>query len=97
MFVQPEEVIFDEDAQDDFSLYFIVYGKVQIEYKVKKVRVIEKGACFGEIGFFSGMPRTARAKSLFFTNLYKLDRDLTMEQLKSTPSDFVRIGLNFQY
>ena len=62
---------------------------MQLEYKVKKIRMIEKGASFGEIAFFSGMPRAARAKSLFFTNLYKLDRDLTIEQLKSIPSDYV--------
>jgi len=88
MFVQPEEIIFDEGSQEDLFLYFIVYGKVQLEYKVKKIKIIEKGASFGEIGFFSGMPRTARAKSLFFTNLYKLDREFTIEQLKSIPSDY---------
>jgi len=76
-------------------MYFIVYGKVQLEYRVKKIKVLEKGANFGEIGFFSGQPRTARAKSLFFTNLYKLEREITIDQLKTIPSDFVRDFLSY--
>jgi len=56
--------------------------------------VLEKGDNFGEISFFSGQPRNARAKSLFFTNLYSLKREIAIEKLVSMPSDFV-IKLKF--
>ena len=74
-----------------------MYGKVQLEYRVKKIRVLEKGENFGELAFFSGQPRTARAKSLFFTNLYKLERDITVDELRTSPSDFVNNPYFFNF
>jgi len=58
-------------------------------HKVKKFNVLEKGSQFGELAFFSGQARSASAKSLFFSNLYSLARDVALENLTAVPSDFV--------
>jgi len=87
-FLAPEEILFLEGDRTDCSIYFIAYGKIQLFHKVKKFNVLEKGSQFGEIAFFSGQPRTTSAKSLFFSNLYSLSRDVALENITAVPSDF---------
>ena len=86
----PEELIYDEGAVEDPSIYFIMKGEVEI-YSNKTIsqketaqpqsnnkeiplKRLQPGEFFGEIGFFTGNPRLASARSRDFTTLFSIKR-----------------------
>ena len=86
----PEETIYDEGAVDDQSIYFIMKGEVEIfanmstsqkenpqptSKKEIPLRRLQAGDFFGEIGFFTGAPRNASARSTDFTTLFSIKRN----------------------
>ncbi|EAR84285.2 cation channel family protein (macronuclear) [Tetrahymena thermophila SB210] len=101
--VSPNEIIFNEGDQDDMSIYFIQGGYVDIfqqndsdKNKQSNQRVIKRlgqNQIFGELSFFSGLPRKAGAKSVNLTTLYKLAADDFLKIVKENQEDFERFNM----
>ena len=72
----PGDSVFDE-GEKSYSLYFMVTGTIDIFHKASSssFKLLTKGACFGEIGFFAKRPRTASVRCVEFVNLLSLNRD----------------------
>ena len=92
--VLPNEIIFKEDDIDDQSIYFISNGVIEIFYcNVKNEEdknVIQKLSCnslFGELSFFSGLPRKASARSINLSTLYKIKRADFLEIVSKNSED----------
>lgn len=85
----PEEKIFNENEEDDLSIYFIMKGKVEL-YTDSGVIVKELtvGEHFGEIAFFSGKVRKLSAKSKDFTTLFSINRNEFIQVLMKNSDDF---------
>jgi CRP-like cAMP-binding protein len=78
----PGEIIFKQNDCQDLSLYILVKGTVEIIHEgtnnlnetiIKKLK--KKNSYFGEIGFITGIRRTATAKATNFCRLYKIKRE----------------------
>lgn len=90
--VFPEEVIFDEQQQcTDRSLYFLVEGhcKLYLQRNNQKLLMFGKGDSFGILSFFTGQRRKASVKSINFSDIFYLDRDEFVEELKTHQLDLV--------
>ena len=76
-----------EEGERSTNLYFIISGTVDIWHKASSssFKELNKEAYFGEIGFFSKLPRQASARCLTFVNLFVLPRDKFEEMLKTKP------------
>eukprot|EP00330_Aristerostoma_sp_ATCC50986_P004416 CAMPEP_0114580904 /NCGR_PEP_ID=MMETSP0125-20121206/5074_1 /TAXON_ID=485358 ORGANISM="Aristerostoma sp., Strain ATCC 50986" /NCGR_SAMPLE_ID=MMETSP0125 /ASSEMBLY_ACC=CAM_ASM_000245 /LENGTH=253 /DNA_ID=CAMNT_0001772701 /DNA_START=1443 /DNA_END=2204 /DNA_ORIENTATION=+ len=83
----PDEMIFRYQDNSDHSIYFITSGRVDIHYERCDVSLqkLARGRTFGGISFFSGKPRTAGAKSLEFTTVFFLKREIFLEKLEEFP------------
>lgn len=73
------------------SLYYIASGSVEI-YLQKgttshKIHVLQPEDPFGWIGFIGGIRRTASAKCLSYSRIYKLSRVKFIQRLESYPRD----------
>ncbi|CAD8083446.1 unnamed protein product [Paramecium primaurelia] len=93
----PEDQIIQQGTQDDCSLYLITKGTVSIlfqnELQAKNIRVLqylEKGQTFGEYSFFTGLNRTASAKSIGFSRAYKIARQKLLNVLQTNEIDLER-------
>jgi voltage-gated potassium channel len=81
----PEEYIFKED-DIGHEMYFIIRGKLEIIMNEKVLSVLTDGDFFGEIALFTDhKKRTATVKSVYYSDLYRLDRELFDEVLKRYP------------
>ncbi|EAR94841.2 cation channel family protein (macronuclear) [Tetrahymena thermophila SB210] len=92
--VSPGEIIFSEGDIDD-SIYLITKGKIQILQNTTSkscsnfiLKTLSENQIFGEIAFFSQMPRTATAKSLNLSTLYKIERKDFIEIIQQNQMDF---------
>ncbi len=89
------EIIFEQNIQDDKSMYFIVSGKVDVElegYHTKEgsnsVATLEIGDIFGEMAPFNDMPRSATTRSQGKTTLLQLDLNgMIKNRVGGTSSD----------
>lgn len=97
--LSPEEIIFKEYESENKSIYFISTGKVNIYYhKCDRVlKTLAKGEYFGEMSFFSGLPRTAGAKSVNFTSVYSIQRERFIEAVQHFPQDRVILPQQSRY
>ena len=62
----------------------LVYGKCNI-----RVAVLEKSNIFGFMAFFAEEPRAFSAKSLDFTTVFELPRELFIQKFKEFPGEKV--------
>ncbi|KAL4460735.1 hypothetical protein ABPG73_013590 [Tetrahymena malaccensis] len=101
--VSPNEVIFNEGEQDDTSIYFIQSGYVDIfqqndcdknkQSNQRAIKRLGQNQVFGELSFFSGLPRKAAAKSVNLTTLYKLASEDFLKIVKENQEDFERFNM----
>ncbi|CAD8150179.1 unnamed protein product [Paramecium octaurelia] len=81
----PEEVIFDEfDFQQNYDMFIIKSGLVDIFYKKTGIVVDQKrrNEYFGEISFYSNMPRSASSRSVNFSSIFQIYQDQFQKSLK---------------
>ena len=73
-----------EEGDIGNKLYFINKGSVIIVHKKTKTFIKEIGveSCFGEVSFFSGLPRSATVSSKAFTETMNISKKSFMETLK---------------
>ncbi|CAD8181611.1 unnamed protein product [Paramecium octaurelia] len=90
----PEENIVQEHQVEDFCLYFILKGKVKIQFqgyfqgKPKRTfHTLSEGQTFGEFSFVSGIPPYISINSQSLTTVLKLRRSDFMEIIKTFPHD----------
>lgn len=71
-----DDNIFEEGNYGD-KLFFINKGSVILVHKKTKTFIKEIGVetCFGEVGFFSDLPRSATASAKTFTETMYIDRE----------------------
>ncbi|KRW99497.1 Cyclic nucleotide-binding protein [Pseudocohnilembus persalinus] len=93
----PEEMIYQAGKQDDFSVYFIQKGMVEFflqskyqknDKKIKSLKIINAGQSFGEISFFTGLPREVSIRSIDFTTVLKVQRKDFIELLQNFNEDY---------
>ncbi|KAL4495236.1 hypothetical protein ABPG73_022281 [Tetrahymena malaccensis] len=98
--VSPNEVIFSDEQYDDFSIYFIQNGIIEIyqqsaikQGQVTVISTLSENQIFGEISFFSGLSRKASARSVNLSTLYKISREDFLEVLNENDEDFERFKM----
>jgi len=82
----PEDIVFTEGEMSS-SLYFIQAGVVDVYHMSSNssYRRLSDNEHFGEVSFFSKMPRTASVKCLCFTELFALERRVMEEVCEESP------------
>ncbi|CAD8051102.1 unnamed protein product [Paramecium sonneborni] len=88
--LNPQEIIYNKNClEDDLSLYILVKGEVSLidQQSGQTLCVLRKGECFGEYEFFTGEQRKCTAKSMTFSQIYKISRKQTLEILNSNQED----------
>ena len=69
---KPNEQILE--GEDDYAIYFIQQGKVMITFADSELYTLQRNDVFGDVSFFTGLPRNINAISLGHTKLYKIKR-----------------------
>jgi Cyclic nucleotide-binding domain len=84
----PQDQIFCE-GENSSIIYFIQSGDIEIYHSstLTTFKVLKKGKCFGEIGFFLETSRTASAKSVNFAELLVLPRSTFNKILCTRPNE----------
>ncbi|KAL4468857.1 hypothetical protein ABPG72_008784 [Tetrahymena utriculariae] len=67
-----------------------IYSLYWSEQSCKTLSELTQDSMFGEISFFSGLPRTASARSLKTSTIYKINRQAFINLLKNYEEDFER-------
>ncbi|CAD8077119.1 unnamed protein product [Paramecium sonneborni] len=79
---QPNQIIVTESEYDDCSLYFIVEGNFKIVNKMGiQLQILGPEQTFGEISFYTQLPRSATVISEGVCRLLKLRRDIFLKLL----------------
>jgi len=89
----PDENVFTEGEIGN-EMYFIIRGKLQVLLNNKLVYTLTDGDFFGEIALFTDQKRrTATVKSISYSDLYRLDRELFDEVLRRYPkiADHIKV------
>ena len=85
----PDEKIFAKNDEEDFSIYFVMKGKVELYTESGAVlKELGMGEHFGELAFFSGQPRSLSARSKDFTTLFAINWEEFIDVLKRNSEDF---------
>jgi len=75
-------------------VYIIRDGEIELfietPNKDKKIslRILKKGDFFGEISFFEGIPHNTSAKSLSFSSLFVINKDIFLSIIKENNDDY---------
>ncbi|CAD8134480.1 unnamed protein product [Paramecium pentaurelia] len=88
--LNPQEIIYNKNCiEDDLSLYILVKGEVSLidQQSGQTLCILHKGDCFGEYEFFTGEQRKCTAKSMTFSQIYKISRKQILEILNSNQED----------
>lgn len=98
----PEDQIFSQNSPDDCEIYFILKGKVEIFLELAQrtgknsrqpLQNIKEGEVFGELSFFTGLPRSASAKSKDFCSMIFIKREDFLNILQKFPEDYEKYCL----
>ncbi|KAL4506087.1 hypothetical protein ABPG72_013848 [Tetrahymena utriculariae] len=95
LFFFPNQVIFQENDFSDSALLMIIEGQVEIYTQNQQDKNSHKTICFlktgnilGQINFFTGMARSASARSKGFTKIAKISNQSFLEVIKDHQKDF---------
>ena len=91
----PGEIIFQAGDYRNKDLFFIKKGNVEIfvqndlneKNEGKSLKSLKEGNIFGEVAFFSEMPRTASCKSKEFTTLIRFDQNEFKQIIEENDED----------
>ncbi|CAD8107778.1 unnamed protein product [Paramecium sonneborni] len=91
-YFQPNEIILKQNCRDDDSLYLLKKGQVKVCYQSgnKKqfgIKSLGEMQTFGEVSFFTGLPRTSTIVSLGPVETYKIRRNDFLEAIKNNRQD----------
>ena len=83
-------------------IYFIASGKVELSLDVNSVRgattrtidILEEGSYFGELALLTNLKRTLNAKSLNFSTLAYMTREIVEEASKEFPQILLNLKKN---
>lgn len=96
----PGDVIFRENGIEDQNLYIVRDGEIELyidntrgDRKTNSLKILKKGAYFGELSLFSNLPRSSSAKSISFSSLFVIKQDNFINILKENPDDYERFCL----
>ncbi|CAD8077225.1 unnamed protein product [Paramecium sonneborni] len=87
-----EEIIINQDELDDCSIYIIKSGQVEISFKNSKngmigIKLLGINECFGQIGFLTGLARSASVRSIGESCIYKLERSNFQQIIQNNNND----------
>ena len=84
----PHEKVFDH-LDTEYSVFYILRGCIEFFHVtgVSPALILKSGHTFGEIAFFSNMPRILSAKSVEFSRLLFIKREKFLETLDDFPHD----------
>jgi CRP/FNR family cyclic AMP-dependent transcriptional regulator len=78
------DTLFEEGDAGE-SLYLVCAGKIAISIAERRLTVLERNACLGEMALVSGLPRSASATALGEGRLLRIGSDDFMSLLSSDP------------
>jgi serine/threonine protein kinase len=85
------EIILEGDIDDSF--YIIVSGKVEVRKGGATIAVLNRGDCFGEMGYLSKTRRTATIVARDFVSLMKISASLIEQVSTECQLRFTRVFL----
>ena len=86
-----DDIIVEGDMDDCF--YIIVKGDVQVMKNTSVIRTLEKGDCFGEMGYLAKTKRTASIKSRNSTSLMKVNSTVISQVSLNCQVRFLKVFL----
>lgn len=86
-----DDIIVEGDMDDCF--YIIVNGDVQVMKNTSVIRTLEKGDCFGEMGYLAKTKRTASIKSRNSTSLMKINSTVISQVSLNCQVRFLKVFL----
>ncbi len=86
-----EDIIVEGDMDDCF--YIITNGDVEVMKNGKVIRTLEKGDCFGEMGYLAKTKRTASIKSRNNTSLMKINSTVISQVSLNCQVRFLKVFL----
>ncbi|KAL4496095.1 hypothetical protein ABPG72_015517 [Tetrahymena utriculariae] len=95
LILSPGQLLFQEGDIQDNSIYFIKRGCIQIYQQQQEnnsglliLSNLNENQILGEISFFTGLARTASAKTIKTSTLYKIDRHEFIKAIKQNQGDY---------
>ena len=88
---QSEEIIKEGELDDCF--YIIADGKVNVSKNNRAIRTLEKGDCFGEMGYLAKTKRTASIRSDGKTSLLKINSTVISQVSLNCQVRFLKVFL----
>jgi eukaryotic-like serine/threonine-protein kinase len=86
-----DDIIVEGDMDDCF--YIIVNGTVEVMKNAAVIRSLEKGDCFGEMGYLAKTKRTATIKSPDHTSLMKINSTVISQVSLNCQVRFLKVFL----
>jgi len=86
-----DDIIVEGDMDDCF--YIIVKGDVEVMKNVSVIRTLQKGDCFGEMGYLAKTKRTASIKSRDQTALMKINSTVISQVALNCQVRFLKVFL----
>jgi len=86
-----DDIIVEGDMDDCF--YIIVNGNVEVMKNASVIRTLQKGDCFGEMGYLAKTKRTASIKSRDDTSLMKINSTVISQVSLNCQVRFLKVFL----
>ncbi|MGH8247437.1 MAG: protein kinase domain-containing protein [Gammaproteobacteria bacterium] len=90
-YIPGQDIIVEGELDDCF--YIIVSGKVSVKKKKKVIRRLEKGDCFGEMGYLAKTKRTATIVADEHTSLLKINSTVISQVSLNCQVRFLKVFL----
>lgn len=89
----PGDIVYYENDINDQNLYLVRDGEIELfigNSKTTTLKILKKGQNFGELEFFSGTPRRTSARSLSFSSLFIINKEVFLNILNEISEDYER-------